>query len=105
MFKTLLVSLISFGLLVSANVGMAATHAKINAEIPAKYKSSAGKVDINTIDEADLIKVKGIGAKRAANIVAYREKRGPFKSLEDLTSVKGIGPKLLEKVRAELDVR
>ena len=58
----------------------------------------AGPVNINTADAQALSKnIKGIGLKKAAAIVAYREKNGEFKKVEDLTKVKGIGNKLLEK--------
>src|SRR5687767_7155046 len=48
------------------------------------------KVNINTADEAALTSVKGIGKSRAKAILAYREKNGAFKSVDDLTKVKGI---------------
>ena len=64
---------------------------------------SAASVDINTADaktlEAALI---GIGAAKAEAIVAYREANGPFKRLEELVKVKGVGEKTLEKNRAIL---
>ena len=58
----------------------------------------AGPVNINTADAQALSKnIKGVGLKKAQAIVAYREKNGEFKKIEDLTKVKGIGNKLLEK--------
>ena len=58
----------------------------------------AGPVNINTADAQALSKnIKGIGLKKAEAIVAYREKFGKFKSVADLTRVKGIGNKLIEK--------
>lgn len=103
MFRAILVSLCSLGLLLAANSGFAAAHhAAKNQPIPAKYKTSDGKININLVDAADLVKVKGIGAKRAEAIVAYRKAHGPFKTLDDVTKVKGIGQKLVDKLRAEL---
>ena len=61
-------------------------------------------VNINTATAAELQTLKGIGAKKAADIVAYREQNGPFKTVEDLVKVKGIGPATVEKNRAELTV-
>jgi competence protein ComEA len=58
----------------------------------------AGPVNINTANAQALSEnIKGIGLKKAAAIIAYREKNGKFKKVEDLTKVKGIGNKLLEK--------
>lgn len=65
----------------------------------------AGPVNINTADAQALSKnIKGIGLKKAQAIIAYREKNGEFKKIEDLKKVKGIGPKLLEKNSGSLVV-
>ena len=53
----------------------------------------AGKVNINTADAAMLDTLPGIGASTAAKIVADREANGPFKTIEDLKRVSGIGDK------------
>lgn len=58
------------------------------------------KVDIKTADVATLDRVLlNIGPAKAAAIVAFRQANGPFKRLEDLGEVKGIGAKTLEKNR------
>jgi len=65
----------------------------------------AAPVDINTADAKALDKnLKGVGPKAAAAIVDYRAKNGPFKSADDLAKVKGIGPKVIEKNRANIVV-
>jgi competence protein ComEA len=61
-------------------------------------------VDINTADAAALEQVKGIGPARAAAIVKYRSNNGPFKSVDDLVKVPGIGEKSVEQLRAQLSV-
>lgn len=62
-------------------------------------------VDINTADAQTLDKnIIGVGLKRAQAIVAFREEHGPFQTVDDLTKVKGIGPKMVEKNRANLTV-
>lgn len=58
---------------------------------------NAQKININTATAAELQLLNGIGAAKAQAIVEYREANGKFTSLEDLTKVKGIGPKLIEK--------
>lgn len=54
-----------------------------------------GKVDINKATSAQLQTLKGIGLKKAEAIVAYREEHGTFKSIDDLTKVKGINQKIV----------
>jgi competence protein ComEA len=66
----------------------------------------AAPVNINTADAKTLAtNIKGVGDKKAEAIVQYREKYGPFKSADDLTKVKGIGPQLIEKNRDSLLVK
>ena len=58
----------------------------------------ASPVNINTADAQAISKnIKGVGLKKAQAIIAYRDKNGPFLKVDDLTKVKGIGNKLLEK--------
>ena len=58
-------------------------------------------VDINTASKAELVSLKGVGAKKADAILKMR-KDSCFKSVEELTKVKGIGKKFIEKHKAEL---
>jgi competence protein ComEA len=63
----------------------------------------AGPVDINTADAKTLdANLVGVGPKSAEAIVVYRTKHGPFKSVDELKKVKGVGPKTIEKNRANL---
>ena len=59
-----------------------------------------GKINVNTASAEELTQLKGIGPKYAARIVEYREKYGPFKTPEDLMNVSGIGPKTIESNKA-----
>ncbi|HEL1601762.1 TPA: helix-hairpin-helix domain-containing protein [Streptococcus suis] len=61
-------------------------------------------VNLNTATEADLQTISGIGAKRAADIIAYREANGGFKSVDDLNNVSGIGDKTIESIRPYVTV-
>ena len=56
-------------------------------------------LDLNRADAVDLEAVPGLGPVLAHRITAFREEHGPFTDLEALLQVKGIGPKLLEKIR------
>lgn len=72
---------------------------------PAAAQSAPRVVNINTADAATLAReLTGVGETRAAAIVAYRSKNGPFRSIEELTLVKGIGPRVIEQNRAILRV-
>jgi competence protein ComEA len=60
-------------------------------------------VNINTADAVALAKhLHGIGPKKAAAIVDFREKNGPFQSIYDLARVKGIGKKTIERNRDKI---
>lgn len=66
---------------------------------------AAERVDINTADAATLAAlIKGVGQAKAEAIVAYREKNGPFRSVEELSLVQGIGQKTVELNREVLSV-
>ena len=66
----------------------------------------AGPIDINTADANTLATtLTGIGAAKAAAIVAYRDANGPFKTLDELVKIKGVGKKTLEKNRAILVIK
>ena len=80
-------------------------HAKPTEEVTAEAKAEA-RLNINTASAKDLAKgMKGIGIKKAEAIVAHREANGPFKSVEDLLKVKGVGPATLQKNAAKLAVK
>ena len=54
-------------------------------------------VNINTATKEELTSIKGIGEKRAQDIIDYRTKNGNFKSMDDLEKVPGIGPGLMKR--------
>ena len=61
-------------------------------------------ININTADEDTLIKLPGIGMKKAKAIVEYRQRNGSFESAEELINVKGIGEKLMAKLALQITV-
>ena len=65
---------------------------------------AAAPINLNTATVADFERLPGIGAKVAARIVDYRTKKGPFKKMEELMNVQGIGEKSFLKLRAQLTV-
>jgi competence protein ComEA len=66
----------------------------------------AGPVDINSADATTLAKeLEGIGLAKAKAIVEYRDRNGKFRSVDEMLNVKGIGPQVLEKNKANLQVK
>ena len=61
-------------------------------------------VNLNTASAAELEGLPGIGAKTAARIVEYRQKNGPFKKVEEVMNVRGIGEKNFLKLKPQLTV-
>jgi competence protein ComEA len=61
-------------------------------------------ININTATKDDLVALPGIGPAKAQAIVDHRKAHGPFKTVEDLKDVKGIGAKRFEKMRPDLAV-
>ncbi len=67
--------------------------------------ATAEPVNINTEDAATLAEsINGVGPKLAAAIVQHRKEHGPFRSVDELQNIKGIGPATVEKNRANLTV-
>ena len=79
----------------------AAGEAQENAAVQAGV-SSDGKVNINTADVSTLCTLSGIGETKAGAIIAYREAKGSFASIEEIKAVDGIGEKLFAKIREEI---
>ena len=63
-------------------------------------------VNINTADASTLAaNIIGVGEKKALAIVAFRDEHGPFKSVDEMTQVKGIGLKLVDNNRENLTIK
>ena len=66
--------------------------------------SALAAVNINTANKEELMSLKGIGEKRADDIIEYRKKNGDFKNVDELEKVKGIGPGTMKQIRKDLAV-
>ena len=64
----------------------------------------AGVVNLNTASATELEALPGIGAKTAARIVEYRQKNGPFKKIEELMNIRGVGEKNFLKLKPQITV-
>ncbi|MGM0166733.1 competence protein ComEA [Enterococcus sp. AZ135] len=62
------------------------------------------KININTADATELQELSGIGEKKAADIIKYREENGSFRAVEDLIKVSGIGEKTLENLKDSITI-
>ncbi|WP_325166618.1 helix-hairpin-helix domain-containing protein [Viridibacillus soli] len=63
------------------------------------------KVNLNTADEAALMTLNGVGPAKAKAILSYRDDSGPFKTIEDIKNVTGIGDKTFENLRDYITVQ
>ena len=61
-------------------------------------------VNINTATKDELVSLKGVGEKRAQAIIDYRKKNGPFKTVDDLEKVPGIGPGIMKQIKSHISV-
>lgn len=71
---------------------------------PAAGGTAAAPVDLNGANEQELMAIPGIGEAMAKRIVEFRKANGPFRQVDDLLKVKGIGEKSLEKLRPHVSV-
>lgn len=64
-----------------------------------------GAMDINRASKIELLKLHGIGEKRANAILDYRHKHKCFKNVEELKNVKGIGEKFMQKNKKNISAK
>jgi len=78
--------------------GLFETSMDLTGNPDSSLTSSPGKVNINTADSAELQTLTGIGPSMAERIIDYRNQNGKFSTVDQLTSVSGIGEKTLSKI-------
>ena len=103
MLRTLL-SLVALSALVIAPSGAAGAAQTSSGGRDAVKATTVATVNINTASAKELDTLPGIGAKTAALIVEYRQKNGPFKKIEELMNVRGVGEKAFLKLKPQLTV-
>ncbi|GAB5616379.1 hypothetical protein JCM31739_12040 [Faecalimonas canis] len=64
-----------------------------------------GKVNLNTATEEELMTLAGIGQSKAKSIIQYREKKGRFKSIEEIMKIEGIKSGVFNKIKEQIVVR
>jgi competence protein ComEA len=73
--------------------------------VPNLWAGEMQKVNINNASVEEISKLEKIGPKYAERIVQYRKEHGPFEKAEDITKVKGIGPKTFELNKDRITVK
>jgi competence protein ComEA len=76
-----------------------------DAEDRGRNGRSGDRVDLNRADRASLERLPGIGPALAGRILELRGREGPFRAVEDLLEVSGIGPVTLERLEGRVVVR
>ena len=109
----MLLSIVTLSVFAIAHAGAAgAAQAPSGNPAPVKSVKTAksvkgevlASVNINTASVKELDALPGIGTKTAALIVEYRQKNGPFKKIEELMNVRGVGEKSFLKLKPQLTV-
>jgi competence protein ComEA len=108
MFRTLCSLVALTALLVApslhAQAGAAQAPAPKSGGRTAAKPPATGTININTASAVDLETLPGVGAKTAQRIVEYRQKNGPFKKIEDLMNVRGVGEKNFLKLKGQIGI-
>lgn len=74
------------------------------AQVQCDLEAASGLVNLNTADVQQLCTLTGIGTSRAEDIIAYREKEGPFQSIEEIKNVAGIKEGTYQKIKDNIVV-
>jgi competence protein ComEA len=83
------------------------TYSSGSSAYQTKQEKLAGKarINVNTASRSELMQLPRVGPATADKIIAYRKVHGPFRSLNDLQKIKGIGPKTVEQLKPYAAVR
>jgi competence protein ComEA len=102
MFRTLVAAIALVGLTGVPHTTHAAQSSSATRQ--AAKPTAVGPVNINAASAAELEGLPGIGAKTAGRIIEYRQKNGPFKKIEELMNVRGVGEKNFLKLKDQISV-
>ena len=85
------------------------SHVEFTDQPPAqtlRVRGAADRIDPNTASAASMVRLSGIGPARASAIIEYRNSHGPgaFKTADDLTRIRGIGPGTIHRIAPDLSL-
>ena len=86
------------------NSSTAANTAQTTAANTDNSTTDTKTINLNTADVTELQNLPGVGPKKAELIIQYRQEKGSFSKIEDLTEVQGIGEKTFAKIKSQLTV-
>ena len=98
---TLLLIIITF---VAGSIQVSAESLKMTDSVQ-KVATATSQINVNTASIEQLMALPGIGESKAQAIVEYRESQGPFKAIDELVNVKGIGKKMMAKIADSISVK
>lgn len=87
--------ILALGITLAIGVVLGLPAGEVQAADPAEQ--AVQTININTASRDELMKLRGVGEANADRIIEYREEHGPFQKPEDITKVKGVGPKTWEE--------
>lgn len=90
-----------FGSLSAASLGRLDAAPKSEVQVQAQ---ALKMVSINKAGNEELQLVRGIGPALAERIIQYREEHGPFRKVEDLANVRGIGEAKFQKIKDQISI-
>lgn len=101
MKKPMLLTLLMLAalLILGVNSALCASATEMGKQAAGTAAGQAAKININSADVSQLESLPGIGPSTAKAIVDQREANGPFKSIEALKDVKGIGDKKFDAIK------
>lgn len=73
-----------------------------NASISNEQPKDNNKISINNATKDELMTLSGIGESKALNIINYRDTNGPFKTIEDILNVTGIGESIFAQIKENI---
>ena len=97
----MLCSLVAVAVLLAAHPSAQVASGRTPAKAAA---TTTSPINLNSATQAELETLPGVGAKTAARIIDYRQKKGPFKKIEELMNVQGIGEKSFLKLKPQITV-
>lgn len=88
----------------AASAPASSSSASSSASSSTSGAASGDLINLNTATASDLQKLNGIGEKKAEQIIAYRQEKGSFKSIDELKEVSGIGDKTFAAIKDQLTI-